>query len=147
MLKHETCPIPSLSLSVSQQKHLKLSLSCLCSTFHRLPVLYCSWCAGTLRRRLGLHELRYVAVLLSAVNNDSRNAVLAATAVPQQNTATPHTCFGSYRFTPCLYCRYALERRFRQVWIANAAIICRCVSLCTQQCHLPRSASCTLLKT
>ena len=115
------------------------SLSCVFD-FSPLPVLYCLWCAETLRRRFGLHELRYVAVLLSAVNNGSRNAVLAATAVPQQNTASPLMCFGSY-------CLPVLSiRTGKTVWIAKAAI-CRCVSLCTQRYDSARSASCTLLKT
>ena len=142
MLKHGTCPVTS-SLSVSciaaKFKSTSSSLSCVFD-LSPLPVLYCLWCAETLRRRFGLHELRYVAVLLSAVTSGSRNAVLAATAVPQHNTATPLMCFGSY-------CLPVLSiRTGKTVWIAKAAI-CRCVSLCTPQYHSARSASCTLSKT
>ena len=78
----------------AKNKSTSSSLSCVFD-LSPLPVLYCLSCAETLRRRLGLHELRYVAVLLSAVNNDSRNAVLAATDAPQENIATPLMCFGS----------------------------------------------------
>ena len=102
VLKHGTCPVPSV-LSVSQQKKFKStssSLSCVFDPSPLLPVLYYLSCAKTLRRRLGLHEQRCVAVLLSAVNNDSRNAVLAGTAVPHHRKTLQLTplimCFGSY---------------------------------------------------
>ena len=113
-------------LSVSQQKIFKStssSLSCVFDPSPLLPVLYCLSCAKTLRRRLGLHEQRYVAVLLSAVNNDSRNAVQAATAVPHHRKTlqlTPLIMQASCVSDPTA----CLERK--TVWIPKAAT-CRCV--------------------
>ena len=144
MLKHGTCPVPSV-LSVSQQKKIKStssSLSCVFDPSPLLPVLYYLSCAKTLRRRLGLHEQRCVAVLLSAVNNDSRNAVLAATAVPHHRKTLQLTplimCFGSY------YCLPGKKDGLVMQKLQHVAVL----NLCTQQYNSSAwSASCTLVKT
>ena len=123
-------------------KSTSSSLSCVFDLSPLPPVLYCPKCAETLRRRLGLHEQRYVAVLLSAVNNDSRNAVLAATAVPHHRKTLQLTplimCFGSY------YCLPGKKDGLVMQKLQHVAVL----NLCTQQYNSSAwSASCTLVKT